>query len=330
MLKHKVSVFKSCVHTNSNKYMEEMSIYDVLVMGMKYKIPIEELRKYSGKETEEIEKIYKNYKKQFPVWTPSCLCNNGSKDIVEIYNIICIDIDLQDNPDMDPEKVKEELIKLPSIFYTSLSIGGKGVFGLMGLSGNDSFKERFDSVRNYILKETGYVIDKSCCNPNRLRIISYDENPIFKSFESELVPYNGKVSKVLETKESIYKPLYSFSLPKRNIKRNDYTDLLNDDKFCIICSDYCINKLMIQTTDYSNWLSHLGSLSTLGYEGQELGIQLSRQSPKYQSDEDVIRTMNTLLNKGNQRQYLTRYFRMCKENLGKNWIQELKKLYNVQ
>ena len=75
MLKHKVSVFKSCVHTNSNKYMEEMSIYDVLVMGMKYKIPIEEAYRYLRKKElknklpgdyqERIKKYYEDKLKSY-------------------------------------------------------------------------------------------------------------------------------------------------------------------------------------------------------------------------------------------------------------------------
>lgn len=195
----------------------------------------------------------------------------------------------------------------------------------MGLSGTDSFKEQFNSVKKYIFDETGYIIDKSCCNPNRLRIISCDDNPRYKDPDSDLVLYQGKT---IEKSESIiYKPLLDFSLPQRS-KPQNYNDLLNDDKFCIMCSDYCINKLGLKTTDYSNWLSHMGTLSTLGSEGERLGIQLSRQSPKYKSDEDVIKNMRSLSRKGGQREFITRYFRMCKESLGKNWIQEIKTMYD--
>jgi hypothetical protein len=98
--------------------MEVMSIGKALMLGMKFKFQIEELRKYAGKETDEIERKYKNHKTQLSVWTPSCLCNNGAKDIVSVHNVICIDIDMNDNPNMDPEKAKEDLIKLPSVFYT--------------------------------------------------------------------------------------------------------------------------------------------------------------------------------------------------------------------
>jgi hypothetical protein len=71
----------------------------------------------------------------------------------------------------------------------------------------------------------------------------------------------------------------------------------------------------------------MGCLSTLGAEGERLGVELSRQSPNYKSDEDVIRIIKTLSKKSGQRRYLTRYFKMCKESLGKNWIKDLKKIY---
>ena len=324
LLKHNVSVFKSCVHTNNDANMEVMSICKALMLGMEFKSQIEELRKYAGKETDEIERKYKNHKTQLSVWTPSCLCNNGAKDIVSVHNVICIDIDMNDNPNMDPEKAKEDLIKLPSVFYTSLSVGGKGVFALMGLSSSESFKERFESIKRYIYRETGYVIDKSCCNPNRLRIISYDENPLFRDFEEDIQLFHGHVPN-----NAAYKPLHNFSLPKR-VKQNSFTELLDDDKFCANCADYCINRLGIQTTDYSNWSSHIGALSTLGLEGRTLAVQLSRQSPNFKSEEDVTKTIRTLSKKSDQRQYLTRYFRLCKESLGNYWIPKIKEMYDYQ
>lgn len=327
LLSLKVSMFKSCKHTLKDTYKKDFRIGQVLMMGSEYVDKINHLRQFSGKETEEIESKYKELKSQLPVFTMSCLCgNNGSSDIVQTHNVICLDIDLQDNPDMDPELAKEKLIKLPSVFYVSLSVGGKGIFGLMGLTGSDSFKERFNSVKEYVYKQTGLVVDKVCSNPNRLRFVSYDENPVFKDFDSEIVLYQGMKS---DNPSSMYKPILNLSLPKKKYS-NDFDDLLDDDKFCVICSDYCINRLGFKTQEYSNWLSHMGCLSTLGVDGERLGVELSRQSPNYKSDEEVIKIMRTLSKKSGQRKYLTRYFKMCKESLGKNWIRDLKKMYEIK
>lgn len=325
LLNSEVSVFGTVENTGSSAKMAVSKLSDVLMLGDRYVNQIEDLRRFAGRETADIEKQYKERKSKLPVFTSSCLCGNGAKDIVTVHNILCIDIDFQDNEGMDAEQAKERLIQLPSVFYTSLSVGGKGVFALIGLSGSEDFKERFNSVKEYIYKKTGYVIDKSCCNPNRLRFISYDSNCLFKDLDSELVLYPNKKS---EVQQSSYKPLIDISLPKQKSKY-DEVDLLNDDKFCIACADYCINRLGLKTTDYTNWISHIGSLTTLGIEGERLAIQLSQQSKGYKSDNDVLKTMRSLSVKGNQRQFITRYFKMCKERLGKYWIAEIKKLYEL-
>jgi hypothetical protein len=326
ILQFEVSVFETIENTGSNAKMKVLRMFDTILLGNQYINQIENLRRFAGKQTIAEENQYKQLKKHLPVWTVSCLCGNGTRDICKYHNVLCIDIDQQDNVGMDPEQAKQDLMKLPSIFFASLSVGGKGVFALMGLSGSDDFKERFNSVKEYVFKKTGYIIDKSCCNPNRLRIISYDNDFIFKDLDSELVLYPNKKS---ENQESIYKPVIEISLPKKK-SIYDEVDLLNDDKFCISCANYCINRLGMQTTDYTNWLSNIGSLSCLGYDGEQLAIDLSRQSRGYTGDEDVVKTMKRLSDNQRNRQYLTRYFKLCKDSLGKYWIQEIKKMYDLE
>jgi hypothetical protein len=324
LLELEISVFVTFENTKNNSKMAVLKMYDAIRLGEQYIKQIEECRRFAGKETDVIKNQYKKCKSKLPVWTSSCLCGNGSSDIVQTHNVLCIDIDCDDNVGLDVEKAKEDLIKLPSVFFTSLSVGGKGVFALMGLSGSDDFKQRFESVKDYILKTTGYVIDKSCCNPNRLRIISYDENCIFKDVNSELVLYPNKKS----DKQEVYKPLINITLPKRKSQYDD-VDLLEDDEFCICCADYCINRLGYQTTDYTNWLSNIGSLSSLGIQGEQLAIQLSSQSRGFKSGDDVIKTMKHLSGKMRNRQFLTRYFKMCKEHFGKHWIADIKQIYGI-
>lgn len=324
LLELKVSVFATVENTKNNLKMNVLRMYDAIRLGEQYIKQIEDCRRFAGKETDVIKNRYKECKRNLPVWTSSCLCGNGSSDIIQTHNVLCIDIDCDDNIGLDVEKAKMDLMKLPSVFYVSVSVGGRGIFALMGLSGSDDFKERFNSVQEYVLKTTGYVIDKSCCNPNRLRIISYDENCCFKDVNSEVVLYPNKKS----NNHNVYKPLIDIALPKRKSQYDD-VELLDDDRFCICCADYCINQLNYQTTDYTNWLSNIGSLSSLGFDGQQLAIQLSRQSRGYKDDNDVIKTLNNLSGKLKNRQYLTRYFKMCKESLGKHWIQEIKSRYGI-
>ena len=335
-----VSVFKTLNKVTPNCRMEVFPLYTVLKLGdTLYKNEIEECRKYSKKETPDIEKMYKELKSSLPVFTTSCLCHKGVKDVVRINNILCLDIDEQDNKGMDPEKVKRDLLEIPSVFYTSLSVGGHGVFGLMYIDMDldtntfkDDFKEMYKCVQDYIYITTGYVIDRQCNNVNRVRIVSTDDNPLYKNPDESIEIFTwGKTNvenKYLTKLTPKFRDINDFTLPER--KRNqEFIDLLDDDDFCVSCVNYCIDRLGLQTTDYLNWISHLGSLTSLGMEGELLGIKLSQQSPNYTSDDDVKRTMKSLSGKGCQRHFLLRYFKMCKESIGKDWIQIIKNNFKI-
>ena len=52
-----------------------------------------------------------------------------------------------------------------------------------------------------------------------------------------------------------------------------------------------------------------------------------KATEQFSGKKDVVYRMLTV--KGNQRQFITRYFKMCKERLGKYWIAEIKKLYEL-
>ena len=320
----KVSVFDSVTKTKDNSHMRVLTLRDVLLLGNQYKDQIDHCRQFSGKETYEIEQHYKDCKRRLPVFTTSVLCGDGVKDITQLNNILCIDIDEQDNPGMDPEKVKDDLMTIPSVFYVSKSVGGRGVFGLISIEPTDDFKGLFNLIKNQIYYVTGYIIDKSCSNLNRLRIISYDENPRMRDPEEYIYQFRW-LEKSQRPKK--YKDLLEFSLPERK-KNQEFLDLLDDNDFCVSSVNYCIDRLGLQTTDYQNWISHLGSLTSLGMDGELLGIKLSQQSPNYISDDDVKRTMRSLSGKGCQRHFLLRYFKMCKDSLGKDWVQVIKSMEN--
>ena len=77
------------------------------------------------------------------------------------------------------------------------------------------------------------------------------------------------------------------------------------------------------------WIQDLGLLKLFGCEGEQLALQLSRQSQGYVSDVDVLRT----LHKGglnSQRERMSKFFKMCKDTLGKGWIYKIKEMYKLE
>lgn len=328
----KVTVFESV----TKQYTSGLTDYLMKLVDMgnhdPYKSQIEYVRQFSGKETKEITESYVNGKKKLPVFTPSCVCGKrGGSDIESITNVLCIDIDEKENPGLDVEQCKEDLMKLPSVFFVSRSIGGRGVYGFVAVDTDiDNFKDTFEFVKTHIYHQTGYVIDENCSNPNRLRFISHDDDFLYKEPKTKVHLLRGE-KRVIEPQVQTVSEL---NLPLRRRLNKTSTqqelELIDDNDFCISCVDYCVNRLGIQTSDYNNWLSHLSCLCTLGPDGEQLGLQLSRQSPGYQSDDDVLKKMKSVSGKKpNSRDYMTRYFHLCKESLGKSWIQDIRRIYDV-
>ena len=179
---------------------------------------------------------------------------------------------------------------------------------------------RFNALEQYILNKTGYKIDSSCSNPNRLRCISFDDDPVFKI--DNIVPFHA-----LKADSA---PMFTQLIQGVTKGNHLNEDLLNDDKFCTAVADYCINHLGIKTGDYADWLSHMGALSTLEMEGEALAQQLSVQSPGYKDADDVRKTLRSTRGKGNHRHYLLRYFKECKDALGHDWIKIIKARYELK
>lgn len=103
----KVSVFDTIKDSNNPSKMKTMTLSDALLLGHKYIPEITHARQFSGKETPEIKAMYDAQKQKLPAFTISCLCGQGTRDIVQVHPVICIDIDMQDNPGLDPGKGKE-------------------------------------------------------------------------------------------------------------------------------------------------------------------------------------------------------------------------------
>ena len=117
------------------------------------------------------EKEYKNLKATAPIITGSVVMKEGKKEASNIsyFNgLIIIDID----SDIDSDKI----IQLQKDRYTYIlhrSFGGDGICIFVKIN-PEKFKDSFDGLAEYYLKNYNITIDHSCSNPNRLRYISFD------------------------------------------------------------------------------------------------------------------------------------------------------------
>lgn len=96
--------------------------------------------------------------------------------MVKPTNIICIDIDKKDNPDISMDILKSELSKSPYIMYCGLSASGKGLFCLIKIYSYQQHSTLF-SILQQKFELIKVSIDTACSDLSRFRFYSCDENP---------------------------------------------------------------------------------------------------------------------------------------------------------
>lgn len=168
MKKIEVSMFANRFSTNP----KTISLWDWLLRKTVYNERIDTIR--SSKSDDTISFL----KSQLPAITPSGLFSARQSDkLIKPTNLICIDIDEQDNLDMDMDVLKLELSKNPYIMYGGFSARGKGLFCLINIDTYLHHKELYDRALAEFEK-MNVVADSSCSDLARLRFYSYDEDPI--------------------------------------------------------------------------------------------------------------------------------------------------------
>lgn len=170
----KVSVFQ--LTPQGQTKVADVSLFDAIQMGEKYKENIQQIRSI---DRDTNEKEYKRKKMQIPMFTVSCSCGNSAKEIDKYTNIICLDIDEKDNQQTSIEELRKKVNNLPYTLFSSISVGGKGLYCLVAIDGEEKdFIPHFKALQDDF-QRIGITIDKSCKNLNRLRVISNDPQAYF-------------------------------------------------------------------------------------------------------------------------------------------------------
>ena len=165
----KVSVFQ--LTPQGQTKVGDISLKDAIQLGNEHKDEIQQIRSI---DRDTNEKEYKRKKMQIPMFTVSCSCGNSAKEIDNYTNILCIDIDEKDNKQTNIEEIRQKVNNLPFTLFSSKSVGGKGLYILIAVDGEkEAFIPHFKALQDEFSR-IGIVIDKSCKNLNRLRVISND------------------------------------------------------------------------------------------------------------------------------------------------------------
>lgn len=187
-------------------------------------------------------------------------------------NLICLDIDNIG----DPESVKSDLAQYPFIYYAGLSCSGKGLYAVVKIKNPSQHKEYYRAMVEYF-KERGIILDKQCSDISRLRIVSYDPNPLFNE-ESEVWDH-------------ILPPIECTNYT------SNYSNVSNGDthqQLFLLGLDYIRRNRIDITVGRNRWLA-LGSMikSMFGSCGESYFVDLSRYHRRY-NESNCRKTYNDL------------------------------------
>lgn len=259
---------------------------------------------------------YKHLKSLLPCVTVSGTFIYRDMNGLDTQNgLMCIDIDDIDCEDI--EVLKTELItKFNWIFAVGVSLSGDGLWVVVPYDLSKDHKKIFNHISNTLMNEMGIQVDECCSDISRLRVIATDDTI---KIREEVVVYEDEMDDVDKEVEMIQW--------HKNQEKYLHNSLLNDDRFVYACAAIAIRQFGFQTNGNSNmmrWVSCLDGLASLGHSGLGLALELSRQSDGYVSDRDVEQQFNRSLRKGGNREWLGRFFGVCKEGLGPDWIKKIK------
>lgn len=257
----KVSVFQ--LTPQGQTKVGDVSLFDAIQMGEKYKENIQQIRSI---DRDTNEKEYKRKKMQIPMFTVSCSCGNSAKEIDNYTNILCIDIDEKDNKQTNIEEIRKKVNNLPYTLFSSISVGGKGLYCLVAIDGEEKdFIPHFKALQDDF-QRIGITVDKSCKNLNRLRVISNDPQAYF----------NEKAE--IYTKTKIEYPKVTCSETKQI---SNHTKDKDKATFLKALKDIEERRLIItknhqETLDLSNCMA-----SVFGEEGREYLHTIRKQRKGY-------------------------------------------------
>lgn len=211
-------------------------------------------------------------KRQMPCYTPSGVFSvRNSEGLIKHSGMLCIEWDKVE----DVDALKDLLGGLPFVYYAGLSCSGRGVFALVKIAEPIKHREYFKALSEYF-GGIGYRVDESGKDVCRLRVASYDAEPIF-----------NPDSEVWSELPQVVAPTYTPRLATAT-----------DERLLLAGVEYITRYGVDITTGRNNWLA-IGSCvkSIMGAGGEDVFISLSRYHPQYR-ESDARKTYRTIAGNG--------------------------------
>lgn len=211
-------------------------------------------------------------KRSMPCYTPSGVFSvRNSEGLIKHSGMLCIEWDKVE----DVDALKDLLGGLPFVYYAGLSCSGRGVFALVKIAEPTKHREYFKALSEYF-GGIGYRVDESGKDVCRLRVASWDAEPVFNP-ESEVW------SELPRVVEPTFTPRMATA---------------TDERLLLAGVDYITRHGVDITQGRNNWLS-IGSCvkSIMGAGGEDVFVSLSRYHPQYR-ESDARKTYRTITGNG--------------------------------
>lgn len=211
-------------------------------------------------------------KRSMPCYTPSGVFSvRNSEGLIKHSGMLCIEWDKVE----DVDALKDLLGGLPFVYYAGLSCSGRGVFALVKIAEPIKHREYFKALSEYF-GGIGYRVDESGKDVCRLRVASYDAEPIFNTD-----------SEVWSELPQVVAPTYTPRLATAT-----------DERLLLAGVEYITRHGIDITQGRNNWLA-IGSCvkSIMGISGEDVFVCLSRYHPQYR-ESDARKTYRTIAGNG--------------------------------
>lgn len=243
-----------------------------LAQSLEYHCPIQDQMK------KEVPFIY--YSGTYP---DGCIQDNA---VLTYTNLMTIDIDLKDNPDVDLKQIMTSIFKLPYVvgYYTSFS--GRGYWCLVLVEDGSKIPSYYEYIKRLWKREFNVDVDSKTHNIARARALSWNPDWISttKDLDADIIPWKLQYIHPTPTPTVSQPQVYRAWKSSSNSSYNAYDPLEYTHK----CIQECSKRGTYTGTSYASWIRLAGECKNFS-DGYELFRAFSINNPNCQDTEDRMR-----------------------------------------
>ena len=229
-------------------------------------------------------------------------------------NLMTIDIDAKDNPDIDIWKIREEIFKLPYVFSCLKSVSGKGFYCIIPIEDTKYTKEYYNYIIRLWKQKYNITVDDNAASLIRARIISYNED-IDNWLKEEVEVWNIKYTEPIKKEESAKKEEHYSKY--NNTDTTDWNYLTEKAMELVINDGYYVK-------GYNAWYHLACELKT--FDRYDLFIKASNNVDYNDSIDKIKKKWDNAEPVNIDNDLIRKWCGMARNRIGKDWIKQCKNI----